>query len=434
MEPTNPSPFTALPDPPEPLGPTPYSSMADPLASAGSTSSTTHPSMIIAPSWRSRAHTLLNNPKSSPEAARLRLVTMIIIVLSTACFVLQSVPPVAPWGGWGVIDALVAIVFTVEYSVKFYVAPDGRGDDEYEGRPMAPTPCAARLRFMREPMSLIDLAAILPFWLQLVMPFAPMGFLQLLRAMRLVRILRMLRVAQTSAELTTLARCVWRCASALRILSFFLTLELLIVGGLVFHAERGSGPDVLSPAGSWIDEHGEESTFQSIPDGAWWCLVTVTTVGYGDQVPRTFLGKLIACFAMLSGLVGISTIISIIGSEMHGLRSTPDDAEQAARPSDAGSNPAWPGGSVPSWPHLTPLNARGLATPVPPPAITPIAEARTDGENLAEAVAHVKRLMAARRDGCSSTQLVDAMGALEDAAARSLDGFLRLADSLESRA
>lgn len=138
----------------------------------------------------------------------------------------------------------------------------------------------------QQPLSVIDLCAIAPFWIELFLSLfgslIPIASLQLLRALRLVRVLRLLRFAEESQELRALADCVTRVLPALRLLVFFLTLELVIIGGLVFHAERGS----LSSSGdAWLaagedQEDGELSQFQNIADAAWWTLVTVTTVGY----------------------------------------------------------------------------------------------------------------------------------------------------------
>ena len=210
------------------------------------------------------------------------MATHIVIVGSTICFVLQSVPPLAGSAFWSVIDCLVAILFTLEYAARLFVAPDGRGDEEYEGRSLPTSPLRARLRVAAEPMSVVDLLAVLPFWLGLVLPFAPPMFLQLLRALRLVRVLRMLRLAQESAELRSLVGVITHSLPALRMLCFFLLLELVILGGLVFHAERGSGPNTPRD-GVWVRGDGQPATFQSIPDAAWWTLVTLTTVGYGDE-------------------------------------------------------------------------------------------------------------------------------------------------------
>ena len=144
--------------------------------------------LIRASNWRTTTHSLLNRPSESPRGRQLRIATHIVILISTLCFVLESVPAIENTPFWTVFDSTVAVVFTVEYVLRIYVAPDGRGDEEYDEngtRPMPASPLIARLRTMGAPMCLIDLAAILPFWLGLVLPFAAPLVLQLLRALRL---------------------------------------------------------------------------------------------------------------------------------------------------------------------------------------------------------------------------------------------------------
>ena len=276
--------------------------------------------LIRAPGWRTTLHSVLNRPSSTELGRRVRAATLGLIILSTLCFVMQSLPSLQ-WGGWQVLDVLVAIVFTFEYGARMLVAPDGRGDEEYDelSRAAPRTACESRVRFALEPMSIIDLLSIAPFWLELFFPFAPLAFTQFLRALRLMRVLRMLRLAQANKELRALVLCVSHTLPALRMLLFFLVLELVVVGGLVFHAERGNGPS--SPKnGTWYREDGKRAVFQSIPDAAWFTLVTLTTVGYGEEVPHTWMGRLVAALAMLTGMVGISSIISIFAAEMTGAR------------------------------------------------------------------------------------------------------------------
>ena len=201
--------------------------------------------LIRPPGWRTKLHLILNRPSETPLGRQLRLSTLFLIVISTLCFVLSSIPKFASWLGWGVIDVLVAIFFSIEYGARMLIAPDGRGEEEYDhrGRTAPRTPCDARMRFACEPMSIVDLLAIAPFWLDLILPFAPASFTQFLRALRLVRVLRMLRLAQESRELRALVRCLSHTLPALRMLLFFLILELVVVGGLIFHAERLDGPE-----------------------------------------------------------------------------------------------------------------------------------------------------------------------------------------------
>ena len=282
--------------------------------------------LVREPGWRPTWHDLLNRPSSSPRARQLHLWTSGIIATSTVCFVAESLPSLHGWALWTLIDASVCVFFTLEYALRLLVAPYGRGDEDAEpARPDA----SARWHFARQPLSVIDLCAVVPFWLEIILSLfgtlVPLAFLQVLLALRLVRVLRLLRLAQESDELRALADCIQRVLPALRLLLFILALELLIVGGLVFHAERGELRDGVWLAAKASDVEGDDdddaSDFQSIVDAGWWALVTVTTVGYGDQVPTTWLGRLCACVAMLTGVVGLSAVVSIVGTEMAGVKS-----------------------------------------------------------------------------------------------------------------
>jgi len=286
-----------------PLRSAPLSNLTPPLTSAVPTNS-----LIRAPTHRAAIHDLLNRPSSSRAALVVHWLILGAILVSTLCFVLQSEPEMASWPGWRHIDALVAVGFTAEYITRIIVAPDGRGDEaaEEDGRRQPPpaSACQARLRLAKQPMMVIDLAAILPFWIGLVLFFLPQAFLAMVRVLRLVRILRLLRFAKESSELQALAACVRRCLPALRLLLFFLLLQNLILGGFVFHAEAGAFVAGGSPGGGvwvvgaecegrvepgWEEEEGGEcrlAPFQSVRDGIWWALVTVTTVGYGELKPR----------------------------------------------------------------------------------------------------------------------------------------------------
>ena len=139
---------------------------------------------------------------------------------------------------------------------------------------------------------MVDLFAVLPWWLGLL--FSSPGFTSVVRSLRLVRVLRLLRLAQTSSEMQIFTAALKRCWPAVRLLVFFLALQTLILGGLVFHLETDL--DNLEN-GAWMQADGSRSQFQSIPAAAWWCLVTVTTVGYGDLVPDSVAGKAVAAVA-----------------------------------------------------------------------------------------------------------------------------------------
>ena len=112
--------------------------------------------LIRVETWRTRCHTLLHRPSDTPGGRRLRIATFALILLSTACFILQSIPELHGFStGWVIIDGIVAVLFTVEYVIRIIVAPDGRGDEENDElqRPPPASRCQARALSTFKPQS-----------------------------------------------------------------------------------------------------------------------------------------------------------------------------------------------------------------------------------------------------------------------------------------
>jgi voltage-gated potassium channel len=129
---------------------------------------------------------------------------------------------------------------------------------------------------------LIDLIAVLPFFLPLAFAFDSRA----LRILRLIRALRVLKVSQHSKAVKHLLQVFKQIKGELT-LTFFLSLILIVFSGIVvYYAENPSQPDV----------------FNNIGNSIWWALATLTTVGYGDIYPITVLGKLIASFVAIVGI------------------------------------------------------------------------------------------------------------------------------------
>jgi voltage-gated potassium channel len=170
-----------------------------------------------------------------------------------------------------VSEWVIGVVFTVEYLVRWAVS--------------------RRWWYPLRPVAVIDLLAVLPFYLWLV------GGSEALRVARILRVVRVLKLDRQGEASATLYRAYYRIRHEIRLTA----LGGLVVGlcgtVLLFELERDVQPEV----------------FARVSDAAWCILATVTTVGYGDKVPRTDAGRLVAGVVMLSGLVLFGTFVSLVG-------------------------------------------------------------------------------------------------------------------------
>ncbi len=244
---------------------------------------------------RRQTYFLLEAGHTGNRAARACDWVMItLIVANVAAAVLVTVDSLrASYGkAFDYFEIFSVAVFTVEYLLRLWVCVEHPSI-----RPLGPV--KGRVKFALGPFALIDLLAILPFYLAFFLPAAD------LRVLRIFRLLRLLKLARYSPALATL----WRVliderralAAALVIMLGLLTLS----AAAMYYAERQSQPEL----------------FSDIPSAMWWALATLTTVGYGDVVPITPLGRAIGGLVMLFGLgmfaLPIGIIASGFASEIH---------------------------------------------------------------------------------------------------------------------
>lgn len=177
-------------------------------------------------------------------------------------------------------------------------------------------------RYATKPLNLIDLVAILPFYLELMFGLGG-GGLGVLRILRLARVFRLFKFGTVQEGVTLLADVMQLSYPSLRLLGFFGALGCVLFGSLVYLCELGAwappGDDDAYPEGAWLrlDKFGtgqEPTPFLSIPRSMWWVVTTATTVGYGDLFPTTLLGKLVATATMFSGVLVLALPITIISS------------------------------------------------------------------------------------------------------------------------
>ena len=215
----------------------------------------------------------------TPAGKLFDVVLISAILVSVAAVMLDSVASINRRFGAQlyVLEWLFTLVFTAEYLVRIWISP----------RPS---------RYIFSFYGLVDLLAVIPTYLALVLPGAK--YLLIIRLLRVLRIFRVLKLVRYSREATTLLRAIG--AARRKILVFFGTVLVLttVFGSLMFLVE---GPD---------------NGFTSIPKSIYWTVVTITTVGYGDITPQTVLGQVISVMAMLTGYSIIAIPTGIVSAEL----------------------------------------------------------------------------------------------------------------------
>ncbi len=230
------------------------------------------------PHLKDRLHRIINDT-DSPEGRLFDILLILSIVISSTLIVLESVESIRLiYGGILLgIQSVFLAVFTIEYALRILVAPKKRA-------------------YLFSFFGLVDLLAILPFYLTLFMPAGRLfPVIRTLRLLRLFTVFKMNRYVRESGHLLDALR-----ASRTKITVFLVTIFfiIVIVGAMMYVVE---GPP-----------HG----FVSIPESMYWAVVTVSTVGYGDISPQTTLGKLISSVLMIIGYSIIAVPTGIITSEL----------------------------------------------------------------------------------------------------------------------
>uniref|UniRef100_A0A8C8SKJ5 Potassium voltage-gated channel subfamily D member 3 n=1 Tax=Pelusios castaneus TaxID=367368 RepID=A0A8C8SKJ5_9SAUR len=235
--------------------------------------------------WRA-----FENPHTSTLALVFYYVTGFFIAVSVITNVVETVPcgtvpgnKELPCGeryavAFFCLDTACVMIFTVEYLLRLFAAP-------------------SRYRFMRSVMSIIDVVAIMPYYIGLVMTNnedVSGAFVTL----RVFRVFRIFKFSRHSQGLRILGYTLKSCASELGFLLFSLTMAIIIFATVMFYAEKGSSA----------------SKFTSIPASFWYTIVTMTTLGYGDMVPKTIAGKIFGSICSLSGVLVIALPVPVIVS------------------------------------------------------------------------------------------------------------------------
>eukprot|EP01084_Bolivina_argentea_P133717 236018_1 len=206
---------------------------------------------------------------------------MILIILSTITYILETMPEVQSK------ELLMKIMFYIEWivSISFSI--------EYIMRIIA---CNNRFKYFIDIMNMIDFLAVIPFWIELMSGSASTNILRVIRIIRLARIIRLMKSDRFIEYLHVFTNTIKRSSESFGLLSTLILLQVILFGSLFYVIEAET--NVL---------------FSSIPMGAFYTVVTITTVGYGDMIPITILGRIVAIFCMFLGLLIVALPVIIIG-------------------------------------------------------------------------------------------------------------------------
>ncbi|CAD5224129.1 unnamed protein product [Bursaphelenchus okinawaensis] len=271
---------------------------------------------LICGKLRRRMWTFLERPGSSFQAKAFELSSTLFVAISVMGLsfgtipefqVTKEMPPVnetivLPNGTVMVIEKMEQIrvehtsfvftericiaFFTVEYCLRMFAAP-------------------RKIRFAMKALNLVDLLAIVPFYLELLLTLCGVDDRMLrdlrwaflvVRILRVLRVIRIIKLGRFSSGLQTFGMTLQRSQKQLQMMTIVLLTGVVFFSTMIYFLEK--------------DEDG--TPFTSIPAAYWWCIVTMTTVGYGDAVPATTFGKVIASAAIMCGVLVLALPITII--------------------------------------------------------------------------------------------------------------------------
>jgi len=230
--------------------------------------------------------TLEPNEKGGLLEIVFEVVLVVIIVLNILAIVLDSVKEIDREYKqlFHRFEVFSVVFFTVEYIARLYSIVE---------RPRNSDPVKGRLKFMVSPIAIVDLLAFVPFYLT----FLPLD-LRFLRIFRLMAIFRMLKFARYLHALGIFKKVLYDRKEQLVLSFFFILFILVTISFIMFYTEHEAQPE----------------KFSSIPATMWWGIATLTTVGYGDIVPITTLGKFLGGLFAIAGVGLLALPAGILSS------------------------------------------------------------------------------------------------------------------------
>ncbi len=253
---------------------------------------------------RRRVYEILEVARTGDRTSRLTDTFILsLILLNVAALVLETVKPIYDAGRiyFDGFELISVVIFSIEYVFRMWCCVE---------HPKYQLPILGRLRFARSPLALIDLLAVLPFYL----PMLGVDF-RFMRTLRLARIFRVAKLARYNAAIRMFGLVLVKKRAELLVALFMVLVTLVLASSLMYFVE-----------------HEDNQSFSSIPEAMWWGIITLTTVGYGDVHPASPLGKVLGAVIAIIGIAMFALPTAILGAafveELRRKQSRPEVAPQ----------------------------------------------------------------------------------------------------------
>lgn len=228
---------------------------------------------------------MLEGPGDYTPARAFQAFIVALIVVNVLVVIIETEESVLDEYGYlfTPFEVFSVAVFTAEYAARMATCKMGPGGGQRW----------RALRFALSPMMLVDLAAILPFFLPFVV--ADTRFVRMLRLLRMFRLFKMARYSESMQMLGDVLRSK---AADLSVAFFILFIALIFSSSVMYFAEHEAQPEA----------------FSSIPASMWWGVITLTTIGYGDTYPVTAVGRVVAGAVSVMGIAVYAIPTGIMAS------------------------------------------------------------------------------------------------------------------------
>lgn len=227
--------------------------------------------------WKSRLHEIIYEA-DTPEGKLFDIVLLFVIIASIILVMLESVNSINDkfHDILNILEWIITILFSIEYIARIVTVQ----------KP---------IKYITSFYGVIDLLSTIPKYISLI--FAGTHALVALRALRLLRIFRILKLARYLGASNNLVQALKASRAKIAVFLFAVIIVSIILGTIMYLVE------------------GEENGFTNIPKSVYWCIVTLTTVGFGDIAPSTPLGQFIASLVMILGYGIIAVPTGIVSAE-----------------------------------------------------------------------------------------------------------------------